>query len=142
MPVFLVCAALSQYLFFMLHSVSCMPARMHTIPTFSLSCLCPSSVLHLPQYLFFMLHSASCMFWYIARMEGFSQESWVGQSYQQLVDRPTYVQYIFSLYFCITTFTTVGYGDLKPFSVSQEYLARPVLCFDAKSRQNPRRIQT
>ena len=59
-------------------------------------------------YLFLMLHSNACLFWYIARMEGFSTESWVGQSYQNLITQPTYVQYIFSLYFCITTFATVG----------------------------------
>jgi cyclic nucleotide gated channel alpha 4 len=59
-------------------------------------------------YLFFILHSNSCLFWYIARMEGFSADSWVGQSYKDLVTQPTYVQYIFSLYFCITTFATVG----------------------------------
>ena len=38
-------------------------------------------------YLFFMLHAASCIFWFIARMEGFSADSWVGQGYQQLVDK-------------------------------------------------------
>lgn len=66
-------------------------------------------------YLFFMLHFAACTFWYLARLEGFSADSWVGQLVAPegdapLVQEPMGVQYAFSLYFTVTTFATVGYG--------------------------------
>ena len=36
------------------------------------------------------------------------------------------MQYIFSLYFCMTTFATVGYGDVKPNSTLEVFF---VTCF-------------
>lgn len=57
------------------------------------------------------LHITSCFWFYIAKIEGFSPDTWVAQA--QLVDADQATLYITSLYWAATTFATVGYGDIS-----------------------------
>eukprot|EP00798_Chlamydomonas_sp_ICE-L_P017133 gene17133-23437_t len=69
--------------------------------------------------LFYIIHWAACTFYYIARLECFAPESWVGQNYELLKDKNRFDKYIYSLYFSITTFATVGFGDFHPYTVGE-----------------------
>lgn len=57
------------------------------------------------------IHIMSCFWYYGAKIEGLSPETWVFRL--NLIDADTVTLYISSLYWAMTTFCTVGYGDLN-----------------------------
>jgi len=64
-------------------------------------------------YLFILLaHWCACIFWKIAVLEGFDN-SWVSL-YPGLAISPVSAQYVQSLYWAVSTVTTLGYGDVHP----------------------------
>eukprot|EP00977_Amphora_coffeiformis_P007977 scaffold1799_cov191-Amphora_coffeaeformis.AAC.9 len=57
-------------------------------------------------------HFNACVFYFIARQHDFhGDDTWIGGS---LDGTNPFERYILSLYWSITTFTTVGYGDFSP----------------------------
>jgi len=63
------------------------------------------------QYAMYVVHWVACIFYFIARQEGFTSSSWLGAYPDLLMQWPSrFDSYIFSLYWAVTTFATVGYG--------------------------------
>ncbi|WIA21138.1 hypothetical protein OEZ85_005449 [Tetradesmus obliquus] len=63
---------------------------------------------------FYLLHWAACGFWYIALQEGHHEMTWVAQEAATIQGKGTVDFYIFSFYWAIVTFATLGYGDVTP----------------------------
>ncbi|CAI0444456.1 unnamed protein product [Linum tenue] len=60
----------------------------------------------------FVLHLASCFFYRIAAHYYDPTKTWIGSVWEDFKTESLYVRYIKSLYWAITTMSTVGYGDL------------------------------
>lgn len=55
----------------------------------------------------FVTHFSACMMFMLARIEDFSDETWLGSL---VFDLTGFERYVTSLYWSVVTFTTVGYG--------------------------------
>jgi CRP-like cAMP-binding protein len=53
-------------------------------------------------------HIEACSMYYLARLHDFGEDTWLGP---KVADMTGFDRYVASLYFSITTFATVGYGD-------------------------------
>jgi len=58
------------------------------------------------------VHIMACLWFFISSLEGHSPNTWAGTL--NIENDPTFDQYIASLYWTITTLSTVGYGDIVP----------------------------
>ncbi|GIL88133.1 hypothetical protein Vretifemale_16146, partial [Volvox reticuliferus] len=74
-------------------------------------------------YVFFTAHWAACIFFHMAQEERNvgrgTDDSWVSRNADAFLDRPLFQQYILSLYFTVTIFTSMGDGRLYPFTVAE-----------------------
>ncbi len=67
-------------------------------------------------------HWIACLFFYIGSVELYSYPvCWLTLANMQ--DAPTYDKYIISLYWAFTTMTTVGYGDVAPYTMNEKIYA-------------------
>ena len=57
-------------------------------------------------------HLVACSWFYSSYAEGYQQNSWVVR--ENLVEKSAPAQYLRSIYWSITSMTTVGYGDITP----------------------------
>lgn len=55
--------------------------------------------------------------YYIARLDAFNEGTWLGPLVQEYDGLQRYVS---TLYFCIVTFCTVGYGDYAPKNAAEK----------------------
>ncbi|KAH9543310.1 hypothetical protein CY35_13G058000 [Sphagnum magellanicum] len=64
----------------------------------------------------FVCHCAACCYYLLAARKPLSEESdtWLGQQLPDFRDESLWICYVTSIYWTITTLTTVGYGDLHP----------------------------
>lgn len=64
-----------------------------------------------------------CMWWFLAELEGL-ENSWVPHAVlsTDLMTANEPAQYVASVYFAITVLTTVGFGDIVPFTVPEMIL--------------------
>lgn len=67
-----------------------------------------------------MSHFVACMFYYTAKLDGYGPYTWVVR--YDLQDSPKETKYLKSLYFTITILTTVGFGDIVPYTASEMIL--------------------
>ena len=69
-------------------------------------------------------HCIACLWFGVAYMDGYPEDSWVVAAGIEGSDPIT--QYVHSLYWTITTMTTVGYGDISP-GRTTEYLVASII---------------
>lgn len=86
---------------------------METMP----SCTLTLSVLRLLMLLFAVTHWGACAWYSVGTCCGDEESTWVGKYLPADAGVPT--QYMYSLYFTLTTMTTVGYGDITPSTVPE-----------------------
>jgi hypothetical protein len=71
-----------------------------------------------------LMHWLACIWFFTAFASGFPADSWAARA--NIVDSGPVAQYIRSLYWTITTMTTVGYGDITP-ARSVEYVLSAII---------------
>ncbi|XP_071723796.1 potassium channel AKT1-like [Rutidosis leptorrhynchoides] len=63
----------------------------------------------------FAVHLAGCFYYLIAETHHDPEKTWIGASLgDYFIQRSVWIRYVTSMYWSITTLTTVGYGDLHP----------------------------
>jgi len=70
-----------------------------------------------------IVHLFGCMWYFVASMHSNPNDSWVAR--RGILDEPPFTQWVTSVYFVMTVFTTVGFGDMSA-STEAEML---FLCF-------------
>lgn len=65
----------------------------------------------------FVTHFSSCIMYFLARLDDFSDNTWLGPLVFELSG---FERYCTSLYWSIVTFTTVGYGDFSPANAGEQ----------------------
>jgi hypothetical protein len=71
-----------------------------------------------------LMHWLACIWFFSALASGFPADSWAARA--NIVNSGPIAQYIRSLYWTITTMTTVGYGDITP-ARSIEYVLSAII---------------
>ncbi|KAF3774131.1 Potassium channel [Nymphaea thermarum] len=62
----------------------------------------------------FAVHCAGCFYYLLAAKYPDPAKTWIGASLPDFKSETLWVRYVTSMYWSITTLTTVGYGDLHP----------------------------
>ncbi|AQK96969.1 Potassium channel AKT1 [Zea mays] len=60
----------------------------------------------------FAVHCSACFYYLLADMYPTPTDTWIGNSMPDFHQRGLWIRYVVSVYWSITTLTTVGYGDL------------------------------
>lgn len=66
------------------------------------------------QVTLFAVHCAGCFYYLIAARYHDPKRTWIGSSMGNFLEQSLWIRYVTSIYWSITTLTTVGYGDLHP----------------------------
>ncbi|XP_057968813.1 potassium channel AKT1 [Malania oleifera] len=62
----------------------------------------------------FSVHCAGCFYYLLAANYGNPKKTWTGAAGDDFLEQSLWHRYVTSMYWSITTLTTVGYGDLHP----------------------------
>lgn len=62
----------------------------------------------------FAVHCAGCFCYHIASHYHDKKATWIGSTTPNFLDYSVWTRYVMSVYWAITTLSTVGYGDLHP----------------------------
>ncbi|CAL0330523.1 unnamed protein product [Lupinus luteus] len=62
----------------------------------------------------FAVHCAGCFYYLIAARYHDPKRTWIGATMDNFLQKSLWTRYVTSIYWSITTLTTVGYGDLHP----------------------------
>lgn len=60
----------------------------------------------------FAVHCAGCFYYFLAANYHDPKKTWIGASMDDFIHQTVWIRYVTSIYWSITTLTTVGYGDL------------------------------
>ncbi|XAR53285.1 hypothetical protein NMG60_11021782 [Bertholletia excelsa] len=60
----------------------------------------------------FAVHCAGCFYYLLAARYHDPKRTWIGASMDNFIQQSLWIRYVTSIYWSITTLTTVGYGDL------------------------------
>lgn len=71
-------------------------------------------VIYLLQVTLFAVHCAGCFYYLIAARYRDPKRTWIGAIMDNFLEQSLWIRYVTSIYWSITTLTTVGYGDLHP----------------------------
>ncbi|KAE9602263.1 hypothetical protein Lal_00049985 [Lupinus albus] len=69
----------------------------------------------------FYVHCAGCFFYLIAARYHTPTRTWIGSTMENFHDESLWTRYVPSIYWSITTLTTVGYGDLHPVNTGEMF---------------------
>jgi Ion transport protein len=67
-------------------------------------------------------HWIACLFYYIGSIE-LDRQPMCWLTVANMQDADTYDKYVISLYWAFTTMTTVGYGDVAPYTMNEKIYA-------------------
>ena len=71
---------------------------------------------------FFIAHWTACWWYYIGNQDMYNfPVTWVVAA--KIADKSTFDKYVTSLYWAFTTMTTVGYGDITPYTMNEKIFA-------------------
>lgn len=73
-------------------------------------------LINLLTLVFIVVHLIGCLWYYQAKIDDFNELTWVYRL--KLLDASDLTLYLYSVYFVLTTITTVGFGDITPYSTS------------------------
>ncbi|XP_027332080.1 potassium channel AKT1 [Abrus precatorius] len=62
----------------------------------------------------FAVHCAGCFYYLLAARYHDPKRTWIGATMDNFLEQSLWTRYVTSMYWSITTLTTVGYGDLHP----------------------------
>ncbi|KAL8456538.1 hypothetical protein ACS0TY_034671 [Phlomoides rotata] len=67
----------------------------------------------------FVVHAAGCFNYLLAAHYHDLENTWIGHTMPDFLQRSLWIRYVTSIYWSITTLTTVGYGDLHPMNTRE-----------------------
>ncbi|KAL0711603.1 hypothetical protein Bca4012_018581 [Brassica carinata] len=67
----------------------------------------------------FAVHCAACFYYLMAARNHDPAKTWIGASNENFLEESLGIRYVTSMYWSITTLTTVGYGDLHPVNTKE-----------------------
>ncbi|KAG7572523.1 Ankyrin repeat-containing domain [Arabidopsis suecica] len=67
----------------------------------------------------FAVHCAACFYYLIAARNHDPAKTWIGANIENFLEESLWMRYVTSMYWSITTLTTVGYGDLHPVNTKE-----------------------
>jgi hypothetical protein len=77
-------------------------------------------------------HISACLFYFIAKMEDFGPDTWVSR--YKLYDESDGIKYLYSFYFSIITITTVGFGDIRAYTLYEKLFTCFIILFGMVSQ--------